>query len=156
RAAIGPGVRLMVDFGCPAYWTPAWNVSAAVRAARVLEKHDVFFFEEPMLPFDVDGFAALSAATDVNVATGESLTLAHEFWPLTERRAVDVVQPDAAQMGITQLLEVARRAEAAGILCVPHGPWSPLTVAAHLHVLATLSNGPLIEYPAPSSEGAAF
>jgi L-alanine-DL-glutamate epimerase-like enolase superfamily enzyme len=151
RTAIGPHVRLMIDFGCPAYWTPGWNAAAAIRAARKLERYDVFFFEEPMPAFDVEGHARVAEAVDVNVATGESLCAFHEFEPFIARRAVDVVQPDAMQMGITQLHRIARRAEEAGLLCIPHSPWSVFAATCHLHVLSTVSNGPLIEYPALAS-----
>ena len=67
REAIGPDVRLMIDFGNPAYWSQGWNASAAVRAARILEKHDVFFFEEPMLPYDVNGHAAVAHTSPVGL-----------------------------------------------------------------------------------------
>ena len=151
REAIGPNIRLMIDFGCPAYWTVGWNAKAAIRAARMLERYDVYFFEEPMPPVDVEGHAKVTQAVDVNVASGESLCTVYDFLPFIDHRAVDVVQPDAAQMGITQLYDVARRAEDVGILCIPHSPWSAMVVAAHLNVLATLGNGPMIEYPALAS-----
>ena len=41
-------------------------------------------------------------------------------------------------------------AEKAGILCVPHGPWSLLAVASHLNVLATVESGVMTEYPGAS------
>jgi D-galactarolactone cycloisomerase len=151
RSAIGPDIKLMIDFGNPAYWTPGWNASAAIQAARMLEKYDVFFFEEPMLPFDVEGHAAVAQAVDMNIATGESLCAFHEFEPFITRRAVDILQPDAMQMGITQLHRIACRAEEGGILCIPHSPWSVFAATCHLHVLATVNNGPLIEYPAFAS-----
>src|SRR5579862_2533600 len=103
REAVGPQTRLMIDFGNPAYWTHGWNAAAAIRAARMLEKYDVFFFEEPMLPFDVEGHAAVAAAVDMNISTGESLCAFHEFAAYIDRRAIDIIQPDAMQMGITQL-----------------------------------------------------
>jgi D-galactarolactone cycloisomerase len=151
REAIGPDIRLMIDFGNPAYWTPGWNASAAIRAARILEKYGVFFFEEPMLPFDVEGHAAVANAVDINISTGESLCAFHEFAAYIDRRAVDIIQPDAMQMGITQLHQIAQRAEEAGLLCIPHSPWSVFAATCHLHVLATVNNGPLIEYPAFAS-----
>ena len=40
-------------------------------------------------------------------------------------------------MGVTQAFEVAVSAREHGMRCVPHGPWSALTVAAHLHILAS-------------------
>ena len=144
----------MIDFGSPAYWTEGWNAKAAIRAARILEKYGVYFFEEPMPPYDVEGYAAVTQAVDINIAGGESLTTTYEFERFIARRAVDIVQPDAAQMGITQVYQVARSAEAAGILCIPHSPWSAMDVAAHLHVLATIPTGAMIEYVAFGSEGA--
>lgn len=147
REAIGPDVRLMLDFGCPAYLQGGWNVKDAIRVARLLEGVDLFFLEEPLYPYDVDGFAMITAQSPIKIATGESLTTVREFQPFIERHAVDIIQPDAQQIGITQLARVAYRAEEAGILCVPHGPWSAMTVAAHIAVLSTVSNGIMIEYP---------
>ena len=145
RDAIGPDIRLMLDFG--AYRDEGWTVKEALKAARLLERYDIYFFEEPLKPYDVDGFAALTADSPVRIATGESLTTVLDFQRFVERRAADVVQPDAQQMGITQLLRVARMAEDAGILCIPHCPWTVMAVAAHLNVLATTVNGVMIEYP---------
>src|SRR5205085_1847048 len=58
---------------------------------------------------------------------------------------------DAMQMGITQLHRIALRAEEAGMLCIPHSPWSVFAAMCHLQVLSTVNNGPLIEYPAYAS-----
>lgn len=151
REGLGPDVKLMLDFGCPAYWTPGWNAASAIRAARLLERYGVFFLEEPMPPQDVAGHRAVADAVALNVATGESLTLIDEFVRYIDARAVDIVQPDAAQIGITQLVDVARRAEPVGILCVPHSPWSALCVAAHSQVCLTVRNSALVEYPAMAS-----
>ena len=147
REAIGPDIRLMLDFGCPAYLQGGWNVKDALRVAKLLEGVDLFFLEEPLYPYDVDGFATLTAQSPIKIATGESLTTVREFQPFITRHAVDVIQPDAQQIGISQLVRVAQSAEEAGILCVPHGPWSAMTVAAHIAVLSTVSNGIMIEYP---------
>jgi L-alanine-DL-glutamate epimerase-like enolase superfamily enzyme len=147
RDAIGRDIRLMLDFGCPAYLEGGWNVKDAIRVARLLEELDIFFLEEPLYPYDVDGFATLTAESPIKIATGESLTTVREFQPFITRHAVDIIQPDAQQIGITQLVRVVQRAEEAGIPCVPHGPWSAMTVAAHIAVLSTVSNGIMIEYP---------
>jgi L-alanine-DL-glutamate epimerase-like enolase superfamily enzyme len=155
REAIGPETRLMLDFGCPAYWTGGWNAKAAIRAAQLLEAHDVYFLEEPMPPYDVEGYANVTQASHINIAAGESLSTIYEFEHFIRRRALDIVQPDAAQMGITQIYDVAHSAQQAGMLCIPHSPWSALVVAAHVHVLATTPAGAMVEYPAfASSEGA--
>jgi L-alanine-DL-glutamate epimerase-like enolase superfamily enzyme len=149
RVGAGPSARIMVDIGCcPGYWTPGWDADAATRAGRMLEEIDAFFMEEPMPPHDVEGHARVRAGTRTRVATGESLTAAHEFERFIERDAVSIVQPDAGQMGITQAAQVARTADAAGLLCAPHSPWSAVLVAAHLAIQATIRGGVLVEYPA--------
>ena len=103
----------------------------------------------------MEGHAAVTQAVNINIASGESLTTRYQFQRFIEGRAVDIVQPDAAQMGISEVYQVARSAESAGILCIPHSPWSAMVVAAHLHILATIPTGAMIEYPAyASSEGA--
>ncbi len=149
RDGAGPTARIMVDVGCcPGYWTPGWDADAAIRAGRMLEEIDAFFMEEPLPPYDVEGHARVRAGTRTRVATGESLTAAHEFDRFIERGAVSIVQPDAGQMGITQAAHVARAADAAGLLCAPHSPWSAVLVAAHLAIQSTIRGGVLVEYPA--------
>ena len=147
RDTIGPDIRLMLDFGVPDYLAEGWSARDALKVSRLLEKYDIYFLEEALEPHDVDGFAALTRESPVRIATGESLTTVREFQQLIERRAVDIVQPDAQQMGITQFWRVAQMAEDAGILCIPHCPWTGMAAAAHLNVLATTGNGAMIEYP---------
>jgi D-galactarolactone cycloisomerase len=151
RGALGPDVRLMFDFGCPAYWGTGWNAAAAIRAARILERYGAYFWEEPLPPRDVAGYRTLADAVELNIATGESITLVEDFEQLIDARAVDIIQPDAAQMGITQFSDIGRRAQQAGVLVVPHSPWSGIVVAAHVNLLAAMPNGAMIEYPAMAS-----
>ena len=139
----------MVDIGCcPGYWTPGWDADAAIAAGRMLEEVDAFFMEEPMPPHDVEGHARVQAGTRTRVATGESLTMTHEFERYIEADAISVVQPDAGQMGITQVTAVARAADEAGMYVAPHSPWSAVLVAAHLAVQSTIRGGVLVEFPA--------
>ena len=153
REAIGPDVLLMLDFGCPAYNDDSWTEERAIDLTRRLEPLDLFFLEEALRPYDVWGFEQLTRASNVPIATGESLVTPTDFEHFIHRRAADVLQPDAQQMGITQLCRVAQRAEEDGVLCVPHCPWTAMAVAAHVNVLSTLINSVMIEYPAFASYG---
>ena len=152
REGLGPDTKLMVDFGCPAYWTPGWNATAAIRAARILERYGVFFIEEPMPPQDVAGHRAVADAVDVNVATGESLTL-HRRVRALHRRARPRHRParcgaDRASRNWSTSRDGPSRP---GSSCVPHSPWSALCVAAHSQACLTVRNSALIEYPAMAS-----
>jgi L-alanine-DL-glutamate epimerase-like enolase superfamily enzyme len=146
RQAVGPEVHLMLDFGCPAYNGDGWTVDTAIEVVNKLEPFRLFFFEEALQPYDVAGFAALKAASSTPIATGESLVTLTDFDHFIQRKAVDVLQADAQQIGITVFDEVARRAEATDILCIPHCPWTALAFAAHLQVLSVRRNCPMIEY----------
>ena len=148
RETVSSDVHLMLNFGCPAYLTPGWTAKDAVRIAGIAEKYNIFFLEEALKPDDVDGFAALTARANIKIATGESLTTLTEFQRFIDHRALDVIQPYAQQIGITQFVRIAYSAEQAGILYIPHCPWSPMAVAAHLQVLSGTTNGIMIEYPA--------
>ena len=113
REAIGPDIRLMLDFGCPAYHDDGWTVKQALDVVKRLEPYDLYFFEEALHPYDVEGFARLTAGTRTRIATGESLVTQRDFDRFIDGRAVDVIQPDAKQIGMTVFQRVARHAEAA-------------------------------------------
>lgn len=148
RDTIGPDTGLALDFGCPAYWAPGWDAEAAIATATELARLDVLFWEEPLRPYDADGFGRLTRGSSVAIATGESLTTVHEFARLIADQRVDIVQPDAAQIGLTQFRRVTELAAAGGVRVIPHGPWHGVTVASHVHALTGAGHAPLVEYPA--------
>ena len=49
REAIGPDIRLAVDAN------GAWDVATAVKMGRAMEPFDIYWYEEPVWPDDVDG-----------------------------------------------------------------------------------------------------
>lgn len=151
REAIGPDIHLMLDSAWMGYLEEGYTLKDAIKIAKTLEQFDIYFLEEALNPYDVNGFKTLTEKTAIKIATGESLTTLRDFLTFIDNRACDIIQPDVQQIGISTFVEVARRAEDAGILCIPHCPWSSIAVAGHLQILSTLSNGAMIEYPAFSS-----
>ncbi len=151
REAIGPDIYLMLDSAWMGYLEEGYTLKDAIKIAKTLEQFDIYFLEEALNPYDLKGFKTLTAETDIKIATGESLTTLRDFLTFIDNRACDIIQPDVQQIGISTFVEVARRAEEAGILCIPHCPWSAIAVAGHLQILSTLSNGVMIEFPAFSS-----
>lgn len=146
REAIGPDVRLMLDFGCPAYLSPSADIKYILKACEMLKKHDIFFLEEPLHPHDLKGFIELTANSPIRIATGESLTKVEEFYPFIQKRGLDVAQPDVQQMGISGLRSVVDLCEISNTICVPHCPWTAMAVAGHLNVLSCSNSGNMIEY----------
>jgi len=137
RAAIGPGVRLMVDAN------HAYNVADALQYARAVEPLDISWFEEPVIPEDIDGYVELRRATSIPIAGGECSFSRFDFRELFVRRAVDIAQPDvAAAGGISECKKIFDMAAAFGIRCNPHVWGSGVALAASLQLLAVVPHVP--------------
>ena len=125
--ALGPGGRLALD--CNNAYPTAAEAHRAIRAFEAASgSTGLWWVEEPLSPEDVDGHARLVDSVDTPIATGEIHQTRWEFRDLIQRRAADILQPDAAVLGgVTEWMRVARAAEVFGVPVAPH--WH-----ANLHV----------------------
>jgi D-galactarolactone cycloisomerase len=140
REAVGPEVTVMVDANY------AYDRTDARRVGRALEAADVYWFEEPVPPEDLDGYARLSTVLDVPIAGGECHTPS-EFDRLFEAGGLDVAQPDVCIVGgLTPASRIARRARDYGVPLVPHVWGTPVALAASLQLIATLPGQPWLEF----------
>ncbi|MDP9373147.1 MAG: mandelate racemase/muconate lactonizing enzyme family protein [Chloroflexota bacterium] len=115
RRLIGDGVDLMLDANM------TWTADEALARGRRLEEHNPFWFEEPTVPEDVAGHAALAGALRVPIAVGESLHAPDEFRRYVEARAVEVLQIDpVTNGGITASLRALALADDAGLRTSSH------------------------------------
>lgn len=137
REAIGDGIALMVDAN------HAYNASEAIRLARVLADYDVYWFEEPVVPEDMDGYMEVRAASDVLIAGGECEYTRYGFRQLIDCRAVDILQPDlCAAGGFTEVMKIIAMASAASIPVIPHVWGTNVGLAAALQLYAALPHFP--------------
>jgi L-alanine-DL-glutamate epimerase-like enolase superfamily enzyme len=124
-----------------------WDFKRALSTARSYEEFSVAWLEEPLDQFDFEGYRRLRDQTTTPIAGGELLG---DLWPLREmieRRALDIVQPDATFTGgIAGALEIAHMARAFGLGFAPHTWSNGLGLAANMHVLAA-THGAWLEYP---------
>jgi L-alanine-DL-glutamate epimerase-like enolase superfamily enzyme len=126
RSALGPDVPLMVDAN------QQWDRAAARRIGRRLEEFDLVWIEEPLDAYDIAGHAALRAALDTPIASGEMLSAATDHRRFLEAGAVDVIQPDAPRIGgITPYRRVADLADELGVTVAPH-----FATQLHVHLAA--------------------
>ena len=126
RQALGEDVPLMVDAN------QQWDRAAARRMGRRLEEFDLVWIEEPLDAYDIDGHAALRAALDTPIASGEMLSAASDHRRFLEAGAVDVIQPDAPRIGgITPYRRVADLADELGVTVAPH-----FATQLHVHLAA--------------------
>jgi D-galactarolactone cycloisomerase len=133
RDAIGDDVALMVDAN------HAYDAVAAIRLGRMIEHHDIGWFEEPVPPEDIAGYRAVKAAISIPVAGGECEFTRFGFRELLASRAVDIVQPDTcAAGGLSECKKIADMAEAFGVRYNPHVWGTGIAIAASLQLLAVL------------------
>ena len=136
REHLDAGVPLMVDAN------QQWDRPTAMRVGRALEEFGLVWIEEPLDAYDAEGHAALAATLDTAVASGEMLTSVAEHHELIEKRAVDVLQPDAPRIGgITQFLRLATLAEHRNLQLAPH-----FAMEIHVHLAAAYPLEPWVEH----------
>jgi len=146
RKAAGDETTLLIDAGGSyPFW--ALRLKDALERARMLEDYGVYWFEEPLAPDDIEGYARLTDLSPVKIAHGEVLTRRQSFVPYFARRAMDIVQPDAAKVGgLSEARRIAWLAEEHGIDLVPHGWNTAVGVAADIHLVATLPCRSFVEF----------
>jgi L-alanine-DL-glutamate epimerase-like enolase superfamily enzyme len=122
------------------------DAAEALRAIRILEEAageaGLWWVEEPLSPDDVPGHAALAAALETPIATGEIHANRHEFRALIEAGAADILQPDVGVVGgVSEWIRIARTAETFNLPVAPH--WH---ANAHVQLAAATPNCLAIEH----------
>ncbi len=150
REAVGPEARLMVDpGGSDAFWPGDYKW--AIRTAHMLANYDVYWFEEPLRPDDLDDFVLLRRNSPVPIAGGEVLTRRQSFAPWLRAGAFDIVQPDVTKVGgISEERRIAWMADECGVRFIPHGWNTALGLAADLQLAAAFPRTDMVEYLAGS------
>ncbi|MEO6086850.1 MAG: mandelate racemase/muconate lactonizing enzyme family protein [Umezawaea sp.] len=136
REHVGDNVPIMVDAN------QQWDRPTAQRLCRAMEDFDLTWIEEPLDAYDTEGHAALAAALDTPIATGEMLASVAEHWNLIRDRGTDIIQPDAPRIGgITQFLKLATLADHHNLQLAPH-----FAMEIHLHLAAAYPHEPWVEH----------
>jgi L-alanine-DL-glutamate epimerase-like enolase superfamily enzyme len=111
REAIGRDVELLADAN------QAFTAHHAIRLGRRLEEFAVAWIEEPVHACDLGGHAAVAAALNMPVASGETAYTRYGMRAILEARAADILMPDLQRIG--GLSEFRRAASLASAFHVP-------------------------------------
>ncbi len=119
-----------------------FNRSMAMKIGKELEKYDnIGWFEEPVIPEDINGLSILSKALKIPIAAGERLVTSYDFTELFKLGAVSIAQPDLVNTGgIIEILKIGAMAEANNIAIAPHQAEGPLNTFTTLNTDALLNN----------------
>ena len=143
REAVGPDVDILIDAN------NKWTAYEAIRFGRMVEKHDIYWFEEPVEPDDFAGCAEVKHALDIPIVAGENEYTRWGCRDLIEHNSADILNLDTVIAGgITEYRKIAGMASAHHIPVAPHG--NPFMA---VHLLASTANTLVMEtYPAVESK----
>ena len=142
-------VELMVDSN------HAYGRAEALALGRVLDEFGLRWYEEPVVPEDIVGYAELRSQLTTPIAGGENEHTAFGFAPLIQAGGLDIAQPDVGSCGgVTAARDIAAIAHANGVAVNPHVWGSAIAQAASLQFIATLpvphaslfAKAPILEY----------
>ncbi len=150
RETVGPDVEIMVDAGgSEQFWPHGYKW--ALETAKMLADFQVTWFEEALVPDDLEGFKRLRENAPLPIATGEVLTRRQAFLPFIEQGAVDIIQPDTTKCGgLSEARRIGWTAYDHGVQLVSHGWNTAIGLAADLHLAAALPVARYVEYITPS------
>lgn len=139
REAIGDEIDLMAD----AYM--GWTFDYARRMIPMTAKYNLRWIEEPVIPDDIAGYAALKALNVVPISGGEHEFTLYGFRQLLEAKAIDYIQFDTNRVGgITQARKIQAMAEAFEVPVIPHAGQMH-----NFHVVMASYNSPMAEFFPP-------
>lgn len=136
REAVGPDIVLMTD---P---VAEYSLAEAIKVARHAESLNFRWFEEPFRDYELDKYARLRAAVDIEIVGTE--TTRGGPWGVAQAiasGACDTVRADVSwKAGITGTLKSAHLAEAHGLNCELHTTTMGPMDMANLHVSCAIRN----------------
>ncbi|MBM3263801.1 MAG: mandelate racemase/muconate lactonizing enzyme family protein [candidate division Zixibacteria bacterium] len=136
RDAVGDDVEQMVD-GCRTF-----SADYAIQLMRRVKEFNLSWFEEPVQPHDLPGYARVRQFASMPIAGGENEYGKHGFARWLSLGCADIWQPDVNRAaGVTEVRKIVNLAAAHDITVVPHGGW-----ITNLHVAMASVNIPMVEY----------
>lgn len=138
RRGVGEGFKAMADAN------HAYAPGEAIMVGQGLRELGFYWFEEPVMPEDYEGYRQVKAALPgINIAGGEAEFTRFGHRELLSRRCVDILQPEVAGAGgISEFQAIAALALAYGTPVIPHVWGSDVLVAVDMHLVASLPDIP--------------
>jgi D-galactarolactone cycloisomerase len=140
RKAAGEETKLMIDLN------GGYSSLESMTAARLWEKYNLFWLEEPINPNQIDALADYRLRSGLTIAAGENEFRLHGFKQLFDSRAVDVAMPDIGRVGgIQEARNICVLADSYGIPVSPHNFSSGVLLAATMQLMAAMPNACFLE-----------
>jgi L-alanine-DL-glutamate epimerase-like enolase superfamily enzyme len=135
REAVGSRMKIMID------GHGFWRLPAAVKIARALEPYDIEWLEDALLGYDIGALGELKRSTSVPILASEYLVTRHQYLPLLQQRAADIVMLDPTWTGgITESHKIGALADTFGLPVTMHDCTGPFTLLAGVHLAYAAPN----------------
>ncbi|HJS33132.1 MAG TPA: mandelate racemase/muconate lactonizing enzyme family protein [Alphaproteobacteria bacterium] len=135
RDAVGPDMEVLIDAH------GRFSPGTAIRVARDLERFDVYWFEEPTDPENVQALQKIGRAMRLRLATGERCYTKYHLQALLGTNDIGVLQPDIVHVGgILEAKKFAAIADAQYIPVSYHNPFGPVATAAAIQLDSCTTN----------------
>jgi D-galactarolactone cycloisomerase len=123
-----------------------YDLETATKMGKALAAENVFWFEEPFPPEEIDNYMALRPRLTVPLAAGENDFGVQGFREMLRAGALDIAQPDVCRAGgITECLRIGRMAADTDVRIATHTWSDAIALIANAHLVAALPNGVTVE-----------
>ena len=138
------------DFGLIQECNAQWNMYQALQFIPEAEKMKLVWIEDPVERLGDQATENYRKIKDSLTAVklsygGDVMDNRFDYKEWIDRNAMDIVQPDAGVMGLTEAWFVSRMARLQGQLCAPHNWHDALLTAANGNLAASIPNLIMLE-----------
>lgn len=135
RDSVGSDCDIILEQHCNA------TLNTAIQIAKVAEKYDIMYMEEPLAPLNPELTKILAQSISIPLTTGERSYTRAGYLPFFHDRSLAMIQPDLGSCGgITEGKKICDMAYSYDIGVQAHVCNSPISIAAGLHLEAAIAN----------------
>lgn len=120
--------------------------------AAALERFHLLWFDEPCRLSNLAAVRKISDESATPLGFGRHIEQPGEVQDALREEVLDILRPDLARHGITQIRRMAALAETYYVAVAPHHDGGPIGTAAALHLAASLPNFFIQHIPVPKDE----
>ncbi len=113
----------------------------AIQLGKALEPLDIYYYEEPVHPLNVENMLEVHKNVNIPIASGERIYTRWGFREFLEKHAIQVIQPDLTNTGgLTETKKICDMANIYDAAVQVHVCGGPLATAATLQLEAVIPN----------------
>lgn len=135
RETVGPDVDIILEAHS------LLGVNGAIKLGQMVEELNIFYYEEPIMPMQIENMQLAARKLNIPLASGERIYTRWGYRPFFEKQALGVIQPDICTCGgITEAKKICDMAATYDTAVQIHVCGTPVTTAAALQVEAVIPN----------------